>query len=184
MTIMWDEGPNCKCGHRKASHDRDYCFYCECSRYRVDAKIPRKMSTRQFRDRLLPRSTTKGAMCWGNVLEALGVTYTPTGKGELTGKINLLISRGGYEVTYCQLADVMPGIPQASGYTLAVFLGDPEHLKGTWVIYLNRHVLCVCDGKITDTMGWAQTVSRRIESVYRVTRRSEVVYRVIRDNAG
>lgn len=170
----------CRCGHERASHDGSYegCFYCECSRMRGQLTTLKKMSTAEFRSRLEPRMVQapgeKSAKCWGNVLHAFGVTFTPTGKGECAGAINLQIARGGYEVTFVRLADAMPDVTQDSAYTLAAFLGMKEHLVGDWIIYLARHVLCIRDGRITDTMGHHQTVARRIESVYRVTRKSDL----------
>jgi hypothetical protein len=160
------------CAHGKVNHASGYCYIydCDCRRYIADITYPKKMTTKEFRSRLAPRLAEKGAMCWGNVLAAFGVEFTPTGKPASTGQINLKLIAGGYAVDRVRLEDIMPGVPHETMYTLAVFFGRPEHLTGDWVIYLNGHVICVRDGRITDTMGQYQTVSRRVESVFRITR--------------
>lgn len=180
MSWRWnsDDSVKCKCKHEKRDHVYGSCTHfddgawCPCERFRVDAKIPPKMSTAEFRSRLMIPLGGPGARCWGNVLAAFDVSFKPTGRPESTSNINAYLVKGGYDVVRQELKEIMPGIPQESGYTIAVFLGKPEHLTGDWVIYTRDHVLCVRDGKITDTMGDYQTVARRIESVYRVTRRA------------
>lgn len=163
------------CKHSKDMHYRPgYCLgpTCDCRRYVAGIKYPPKMTTAEFRSRLMPLSGIPKARCWGNVLDAFGVSFTPTGKGKHTWEINQLLAGGGYLIEHVRRSHAMPEIPRdhETMYTIAVFLGNPVHLAGDWIVYTRDHVICVRDGKVTDTMGQHATVTRRIESIYRVTR--------------
>jgi len=158
----------CGCGHKRQAHHGRECvgFNCDCRWFYPAGPWPEKMSTAEFRSRLLPLPA-EYSMCWGSVFNAFGVAYElKPGKSLPLFMIMKSIREAGWITDRVDLSTLVP-LDHRYECTLAVLL--PKITSGNWVISVAGHVLCIRDGKITDTMGWDQTVKRHVRSLYQVS---------------
>lgn len=107
-----------------------------------------------------PLSQREDLWCWEAVLEAFGAPATP--HAHFGAGLASALRAAGYEVE----RDSAPWRPKI---TLGRFI--TEHPEGDWVIGVSGHIMCLRDGKLTDT-DECGTGRRRVELVYQVKGKS------------
>ena len=120
-----------------------------------------KVTTAGFRQRLRPVGNR--AMCWEAVLASFGITVPHDEMARSPEWVLGQLAKGGWQCKHVPFAYLTGahGPP-----TLAVLVS--EVADGDWLLFLDKHVISIRDGVITDTAGQKRTVKRHVRLSYRL----------------
>jgi hypothetical protein len=122
-----------------------------------------KLTTVMFRNRL--KHVNSEMMCWEAVLDSFGVKIQHEERGQSIRWILNHLHEAGWNCKPVKLSEI---VTSGTTPTLAVIL--PSLIpRDDWLLILDRHVIAVRDGIITDTAGRDRTVKRSITMIYKLT---------------